>query len=1304
MQSFQPYGVRRGEKLKFHLLLVFLPSLLVAGLTCVFSYLLITEHTAISRLLLFAILELLILSAFLYLLWWPVILIIWNKGPVVEYGTLFIRNAVLIWSAVIWLPEEILEGLFDVKSFSTLYQVGSWAVFVVLLVFTMLHAWITPYRDIRGVEPGQPRPRNAKMRWIWYDVIALFMTFFFVSAILFYMLAATDFQKSTLFPSKVINSAFGELQPIDQDSAPVIAVSGRIHSMALVSSSSSVLVQGFQPTATALNLMMLACAALLMGILLFLIPSLSMRIMQAVLVVLTFHEHDIKPVFYKAHRYLFHFYKAMLFKYPIPLLGSLLLTFVMLGIPILFYEIGAESALNILFLNADVAIFGLIVGYAWLGLTALSAVNPDETYGEYFDRQLTNSIMVIQNHIVFVGYGSLGKRVVERQVGDMWRDRARRKRLFEETVTPDLRLEYLSREAIIVEKTSVDIIYASQNKLLEQYGVISPFRFRASRLERLQTNQQQEIAEEPRVLVPTIVGDARDPFISSRVNLERARMIISMIPDERGIQELFEHVCCYKHELKDNKQSLNAILCVNRSDQISYLTYRSRHRRIVLVYPKFNQGLTLGQRLWATMLKVRSIRVPASKKDEDWWPRVLIAGNNKSNHYMLETLWPNLTGLPEKTLGKLAENFAAIFTFSGREYYAPALRKRRLKVKPSRKKTVFDREWLATLQSNSRDVTARLKNIPKEIVIPACIINDVDIISLQACFDEHKPDILIINHEDVEKSLLLLSRSVRALERLKSQHGAEFRLPFILLSATTGNDWELLSLGDVSRYYDSLCRTYDEDIGKDLSYPGHAVFNHTERQVIGESISDLNADAEEIIMGSSRSLGNEQNRDFVEINVCTLNRPGALASYIAQLARLRFKHSDIEEYWQSEHPAHVPSFQYLRDIILDPGGKMFTLTGYATLAPMEPHQDEDLNGVSIIRMFSNNGENYRETQFDIDRAQDFHSRVWEDPDVRQKAREHHQARLKRSDYQPPLPPGVPEVIDRISKRKQQIGNTPEAYFRAMLDPQPDGQSGPLSCPGMANCRIAAFQDFISSSNSQRIQRYLQGKPGADPEIPERILHTHNYYCCPENIISIDRLQKVIPEPGSRYARIFLCCRGYRDFGMMALVLNHLVFRRYKKPIASRNKNDRWVIDIQYLKDETCHNRFFSLNRLFGTIIKRPDWLKLDFSEPPLHLFRILPIGTIESARMWYRYSVALFNFLRESFPNSTFRYEWINQSRTSRTLEDTPEFKDKKRPEFPVVFIIKRILDKAKPEDESLCHLCHVQPGEFDCRSLRAWV
>jgi len=1327
--------------------LVFIPALLTA-LSAFGCARLLFVDVSVSYLFGVSMWHLGALLAFLYLLWLPVSLAIYDLSEGWEMGLIVARTLILIVAVSLMFPHQLVcEFLQGYKVYWNLEPLYLSLFAIVVTAYGGMACYNNSQKAFRDVRSGVARQgRTHSDRWRWFDAISIFMVLFAVIVIECWFLAAMSKGKLDFAPYECFTYAAkqaaieGKLlcpqatmptvpapplkakSPVapKADTAQIVSpprgVATKKPALNLPTANVAMTKEQWQEMLSqatdSLRLSMLRlqqdlaksdsaqidsiqvagqrrlkfrmtrlawfCCGILSAVLFFLWACLPSRLMKATLVSVTFHDRDVRHVLFRSQSYIRHFIRAMLLQYPYLFVGGISLTFVFLVAPAVFTSAGRLNILDEL-VAADEVILALGIFFAWFSPIVLAVVSPDETFGEYFNHRLANHIMMVQGHLIFVGYGDLGKRVLEREVGWM-RNSPRRRKIFFEVVTPDLKLEEICSQAVVIEHDPKDVIYSGAHNLLGDYGVVSTCEH------KYQSKDAYGNAIHPveRVLVPVVIGEAKEPFVSSRVNLERADLVISMVPDEESIQEVFERAA---------KVNVNAIICVTRSDQISYLTYRSRHHPFVLVYPKHAQGITLGERLWAAILKVRAVRGMTG----NWWPRVTVIGNNKANHYMLETLWPNLPGAHHEKSKLLQQHFAFIVTTSAEPQEHPMLVKKK-------KRLTYDQYLPETFITGGRYPYPMQEGRELDAIkVPTRVVNASDIYALESCLKHHRADILLINHEDVEKSLLMLSRCMRALERLKVGEPNQFKFPLLLLAAGRGDDWEQLSLGDATRYYDALCKLHNEDLANDLSYPQHAHYDHFQRELIGESIIDSLADVEEIIAGARRTLLNPQYAPaekqsigevrkkspparFIEVNACLPNRPGALADYVARLAGIEFKtpnKNEIEELWCKANeskslPVLLPSYQYLRHSALSQDGGAFVLTGYATLVPLVADFANDQS--LVTRIFANDGRNYAEDH--------------EDPDTKQFAvkKTAPSTVLKKIDAL--KPPGVPQIIDRMAARQPDRYNTVREFRQVMLDSESYKSTGSCACPAMSVCRIAAFQDYILASNNLKLQRLAAPSPPPD----EELLYARNYYCCAETRPADER---ELPQSDSSYARVFCCCRSEHGPGMIAMVLNKLLFRSFdRRSTATRDDKDNWIINIAYFKDISCQNNHFSLNRLFGSFEKKPPESESKNSLPfPMHLLRILPIGDMKSARQWYYYIHALNQFLQ---PFGKFEFTWLDEKRKRHLDTEIPTFDEKNYPSRPMALIIERFDRHA--EKEGFCDLCGLQPQENDCRKLRVWM
>ena len=348
----------------------------------------------------------------------------------------------------------------------------------------------------------------------------------------------------------------------------------------------------------------------------------------------------------------------------------------------------------------------------------------------------------------------------------------------------------------------------------------------------------------------------------------------------------------------------------------------------------------------------------------------------------------------------------------------------------------------------------------------------------------------------------------------------------------------------------------------------------------------------------------------------------------------------------------------------------------------------------VVRIYANDGRHYVEkdsTLLEMEEMDEMYGK---------QIRKLISKKLSKMDE--PASPGVPDVIDGLTGRPRGRRNTVEEYRQTILDMKDDGtgSAGKYACPGMNLCRIAAFQDYVSGSNSIRLSTNNTGK-----KMNSELLHTRNYYCCPDIQDIANDLEK--PNSNSAHARIFCCAKGNNLPGMIAMVLNVLNFRlKHERIPAGNTDKDKWLINIDYFNHITCQNSYFTLNRLFGVFV---DKLSQPFSqaitELPLHTIRILPIGGVQSARLWYQYAFALYEFLKEA-GYSTLKFFWMDENRKKHDASKIPAFNETVRKDYPILLVIKLPMkrNKAGEIDNSMCRICGRQKTQFDCSDFRGWV
>jgi len=1017
------------------------------------------------------------------------------------------------------------------------------------------------------------------------------------------------------------------------------------------------------------------CASLLLLMFLMLLVVVPYRLMRVVLFKPFFYEtaNKLPHPITQSHLYTWHFWGAIVRDHPIIIVGGMVLTIFLLGAPIVLKAFGRLDFIAAI-ISADIVLFGLGVFIAWFGPMALAASKADETFGEYFNQRLSDLIMTIQGHTILVGYGNLGKRVADREMQSLYETGGN----FSKIVSPDLRIETMCKDLMVIEENDQDFLFSAGNDLLGRFGVVAAGK---KVLEKYQPDEQPELQ---RVLVPILQGHAGQPFVFSRVNLPRARLLFGTSSEESHVEAVFNAA------VEAKNKTLKTVLCVTRSDQLSYLTYQASNKGVTLLYPRFNQGVELGKRLWAAILKFRAF--DKEKNNRDRWPKVLVVGNSKANHYMLETLWTNLPDryqdkaailescvayllidrtptaghaivkpkakasipLEEKSTGENADKIptdAAAKVSAGK---AAGTAKANSDGVVAKDYSCFDLIWPATYITSSRHpISSDGKSDTRALKIQSRLLNTADVFGLEECLWEYRPDILLINDDDVETSLMILLRLVRALERLECRDHVDFKLPLMLMAGARSDDSEKRHLGDASNFYSGMMKLYREEIAEDISYPNFASYVRQDaRGLLGESISDSLADTEEMIAGIRSSL---EKPNYIEVNACLPNVPGALLRYMARLAGFAVpkRRTDIA----------LPSFQYLRNIRLGQAGARFALTGYAIIVPPSQKAPPGETNQKILarRVFANDGTRHTKTS------------------------EHQR-------------PGALEAINLIMDRKEESLPLVKDFYQALLhDPKYERSHGPLSCPGITTCPIANYQDYIVASNKNILVNFLRSDE--KDSVTNTIQDAENYYCS-VNSDTASPEKGEVPNPDSHYARIFCCAHSADTPGSLARALNCLLLGDKLEFEPTPEQNEKGVLNIEYFNELNCQNSHFTLNRLFGCFQKIDSNIK-SAKPVPLDLIRILPIGTRQTSEHWYNYALQLYDYLQKLIAPIQLNFIWMDQegNEHDKKVEPNvePNFEETSRIGLPVVAIT---IGRSETNAETNCAFCG-QSAAFDCKTLR---
>ena len=1064
------------------------------------------------------------------------------------------------------------------------------------------------------------------------------------------------------------------------------------------------------------------CILLLTSFLILALGGFNSRIMATVLPVAVLQPEKVHlgigEIIVKSHVYARNFFDHLRQEHAFSVLGGFTGTFIYLGVPILLYSAGQYEALAAS-LNEDTIFFAGALIAAWIGPVVLSLYKIDDTYGIHFNRSIARMIMDISDHTVYIGYGDQGKRIVDRDVRRSFA--LDREHNIDELVTPDLVVARVFLSALVIDASDRDFVYAAENDLLGRYGVIAVEQVGGARLRELpKVSDVYRVGEEPdedqaiwqysepkRVLVLAVQGSIEQPYVAARANLERARLLISTIPGHRDVNVAFNLIAHDK---------IKAILCVTRSDQMAYLTYRASVRPVVLIYPTAMQGAAMGRRLWAAVQNASAYAAPLPDAGGER-PRIYLIGKDKSLFYLLENLWISLQESEDTKSQWFRQHVIGV------QFLGPDLQ-------PEELEAGYPSIMLHEHQpgaSSEKDTPAHEKSERRDANILKCMINlqfgsgrrypvteekmyldyplyiiPGEFIGLvRELFEKAWPDIILIHTSDSEWSQRLIMLIMRILER-KLTDGvlkeARRDLPLLIMTLASASSAEKAVIGDMSRYYQKMARAYNDRLARLHVYPTLSVWDRSQARLLGESIIDLKQDVDECIAGVQKSLFEgvpgargkkpEVRAEFMEINTCGPNLPGSLGSLTARLAGLKFQEPDTSE------EMLLPSFQNLRISDLDLAGQAGVCTGFALLQSYKPDTEYEIGETrrkdAFVRVFATDGNKY--TGQEHEKQQQKHRPGAERPNVPGAIQ--FIAGLKRTETHP----DVEENMHCIPV---------ERFRRILFDAESGTKPGPCACPGINTCPVGTYQDYILASNNidekqSDQQAYLRDAA--------------NYYCIEEFPSS---LRDFDPNRSRPAARMMVCYYSPSDIpGKLAYVLNSLLLRKLTGTrkgylVGSGENQQEYVLNIQYMNDMTCHNRRFTFNRIFGYWQKRENAGDHRPVKPPanIQLVEIMPIGTPESAWKWLDYADRLFRFLNDISTRQEKAYSLIWFDERKQRYDSASIDEEVRQRHWPAAILIyyKTPIEEIKKRtaervgDYQLCNICGLQGKAWCCERFRPW-
>ncbi len=282
------------------------------------------------------------------------------------------------------------------------------------------------------------------------------------------------------------------------------------------------------------------------------------------------------------------------------------------GIIIWFHEILGKEITSGLSTLEVLTIMHLWVGsfILWFTPFFVSLAQLETKFEANFDRKLRDIIQRMKDHIVMVGFGNLGKKVcsdlIKRGVISLKSDTI-------EIFTPDLDVKKICKKLLVIDINDQLFDRVHTDPILQNVGVARS----TMRIE----------GEKKDILIPAIIGDINSETTKESSQLRNSKFFISAPSDYRATFTLSKFA---------NAEDLDSIISVEDSAQRDYFSPKMTAHDTFFIYPAFQEGISLGRVASLCYLRLRE-ELEAKKPLENI--EIVIAGEGKQIHYLMETFW-----------------------------------------------------------------------------------------------------------------------------------------------------------------------------------------------------------------------------------------------------------------------------------------------------------------------------------------------------------------------------------------------------------------------------------------------------------------------------------------------------------------------------------------------------------------------------------------------------------------------------------------------------------------------------------------
>jgi hypothetical protein len=500
------------------------------------------------------------------------------------------------------------------------------------------------------------------------------------------------------------------------------------------------------------------------------------------------------------------------------------------------------------------AIFHLWVGsfVLWFTPFVVSLTQLETKFEANFDRRLREIIQKMREHIVVIGFGNLGKKVctdlIERGVISRKDDTV-------EIFTPDLEVQKICKSLLIVDVDDQLFDRVHTDPVLQNIGV--------ARRKIIIAGKKEDI------LIPAIIGDINSETTRDSSRLKDSRLFISAPSDYRATFTLSKFA---------NREDLDSIISVEDSAQKDYFSPKITAHDTFLIYPAFQEGIALGRITSLCYLRLEEEQLEYKKSKN---PEIIIAGEGKQIHYLMETFWMEM-----KRVG-----IATSWVEQKKETGSSSDKEGRYRLPIS---ILTDSEELKRRSKPKKGELDEKKKEINEIIKRSAHIHDGDAYLLfDVIFDapdrlktieeiirEKEPQIIVITSNTIQKVTKIFHEWVVGVERHISAKNKNYK-PVIIVGIR-GDEYE--EIKDILLYYTKM----DPDSG--LKYPTQYIdavvraYDDSQEQIGGLVQSLVRKDSQD-----SNDKKNRKIKDPFALYCCMEDVPGILGDLLGRLAGIKFR-------------------------------------------------------------------------------------------------------------------------------------------------------------------------------------------------------------------------------------------------------------------------------------------------------------------------------------------------------------------------------------------------------------------------------